>query len=104
MRSSLPISSAKRSGRLRASRFPSQPSGLAVTEDTAPAPAGESMARASGFRLIDYILPPDTAWTAILFAVTALLVIALSFANRVGTVWLNTLMLQRLQLRLSRPA
>lgn len=64
------------------------------------APEGTPADRARSFRLIDYVLPQDTAWTAVLFAVTALIVIALSFANRVGTVWINTLMLQKLQLRL----
>ncbi len=57
-------------------------------------------ATAEGFYFIDYILPAETTWTAILFAVTAFIVIGLSFANRVGTVWINTLMLQKLQLRL----
>jgi ABC-type multidrug transport system fused ATPase/permease subunit len=60
--------------------------------------AGAKGAPGSGF--LDYVLPQDTTWTAILFAVTAMIVIALSFANRVGTVWINTLMLQKLQLRL----
>ena len=81
------------------------PASAAGVVTTAPAPgttASTSAAPKSGkaFRLVDYILPPDTTWTAILFAVTALLVIGLSFANRVGTVWINTLMLQKLQLRL----
>jgi ATP-binding cassette subfamily B protein len=53
-----------------------------------------------GFRIIDLILPNNTAWTAVLFAITAILTIGLAFSNRVGTVWINTLMLRGLQLRL----
>jgi ABC-type multidrug transport system fused ATPase/permease subunit len=52
------------------------------------------------FSFLDYVLPNDTKWTAVLFAITALIAIALAFGNRVGMVWLNTLMLQRLQSRL----
>jgi ABC-type multidrug transport system fused ATPase/permease subunit len=62
---------------------------------------GEAAARgAGGFGIVDALLPHDVGWTAILFAVTALIAIAFAFANRVGTVWINTLMLQRMQLRL----
>ena len=73
----------------------------AVVTPPAPATAAPAPERSGkGFRLVDLVLPPDTTWTAVLFAITALLAIGLAFANRVGTVWINTLMLQRLQLRL----
>ncbi len=79
----------------------SQPPAAASSgAEPSAASATGAQTSAKGFRLVDYVLPPDTKWTAILFALTALLVIALSFANRVGTVWINTLMLQKLQLRL----
>jgi len=68
-----------------------------ATEIAAAAPR-EPSAKSVGW--IDYLLPDNTRLTAILFAVSALVAIALSFANRVGTVWINTLMLQKLQLRL----
>ena len=54
----------------------------------------------AGFDLLSGILPTDPAWTAILFALTGLLTIGLGFTNRVGTVWLNTRMLRRLQQQL----
>ena len=69
----------------------------------APAPAangGKSKKSEGGFSFIDAILPDAIGATAILFAFTAILGIALGYLNRVGTVWVNTLMLQRLQLRL----
>ena len=53
-----------------------------------------------GFAFIDAILPDAIGTTALLFAFTAIFGIALGYTNRVGTVWVNTLMLQRLQLRL----
>ncbi len=49
---------------------------------------------------IDAILPDSIGGTAILFAITAILSIALGYSNRVGTVWINTLMIRGLQLRL----
>ena len=69
---------------------------------TAIVPAGlpESKAEAGNFGFIDAILPDNIGATAILFAVTALLAIGLGFGNRVGTVWINTLMQRGLQLRL----
>lgn len=63
--------------------------------DTAPAAEAKG-----GFDLMSSLLPSDTAWTAILFAVTGLLTIALGFSNRVGTVWLNARMVQHLQQKL----
>ncbi len=66
----------------------------------APAKAAPPSGGGDGFGFLDTVLPNNTKWTAVLFAITALVAIALAFANRVGTVWLNTLMLQRLQLRL----
>lgn len=71
--------------------------------DAGPAPSAESpppVEPGEKFSFLNTLLPNDYRVTAVLFAVTALLVIALGFANRVGTVWLNTQMLQRLQLRL----
>jgi ATP-binding cassette, subfamily B, bacterial len=81
---------------------------LPVDEEgrVAPSPSAETPAAApqepsaKGVGWINYLLPDNTRLTAILFAVSALVAIALSFANRVGTVWINTLMLQKLQLRL----
>ena len=85
---------------------------IGQAQQAVPAPADSAGERAptasppasargdDGFGIVDAILPDHTGWTAILFAVTALFVIAFSFANRVCTVWINTLMLQRLQLRL----
>ena len=76
----------------------------AATQPTTSAAGPQSGKTSSGkestsFRVIDAILPNNTKWTAVLFAVTSLLGIALAFSNRVGMVWINTLMLQRLQLR-----
>jgi ABC-type multidrug transport system fused ATPase/permease subunit len=68
-----------------------------------PSPAAAATGREKsegGFSVIDAILPDAVGATAILFAVTAILGIALGYLNRVGTVWINTLMMQRLQLRL----
>jgi ABC-type multidrug transport system fused ATPase/permease subunit len=72
----------------------------ATTEEAVPALEKADASANGPVGFLDYVLPSDTRWTAVLFAVTAILVIALSFANRVGTVWINTLMLQKLQLRL----
>lgn len=69
----------------------------AVPPAESPADAG---GKEAGFSLLDYVLPESASWTAVLFAITAVIGIALAFGNRVGTVWLNTLMLRRLQLRL----
>ncbi|MER9470404.1 ABC transporter ATP-binding protein/permease [Mesorhizobium sp. M0482] len=52
------------------------------------------------FDFVGFILPRDAASTAILFAATAILLIVTGFANRVGTAWFNTMMLQRMQLKL----
>jgi ABC-type multidrug transport system fused ATPase/permease subunit len=62
--------------------------------------AGSTESLQGGFGFVDAIMPDDVATTAILFAITAIASILLAYANRVGTVWINTLMLQRLQLRL----
>ncbi len=71
------------------------------TQQTSAAPSAKSQAKSGGgFHFMDYLLPNDTRLTAALFALTALIVIALAFANRVGTVWINTLMLRGLQIRL----
>ena len=71
----------------------------------APAPASAAASKTAkkpegGFGFIDAILPDAIGATAILFALTAILGIALGYANRVGTVWINTLMLEGMQLRL----
>jgi len=73
--------------------------------DAAPAPppaasSGKSKKSEGGFSFVDAILPDAIGTTAIFFAITSILGIALGYLNRVGTVWVNTLMLQRLQLRL----
>ncbi len=72
----------------------------AVAPAPAPAAAGKSKKSEGGLSFIDAILPDAIGATALLFALTAILGIALGYANRVGTIWVNTLMLQRLQLRL----
>lgn len=61
---------------------------------------GVAASARSGFDLLARLLPADAAWSAILFAVTAVLLIGLGFANRVSAVWLNSSMVKRLQLRL----
>ena len=71
-----------------------------ITNFIAQVQRGGTKKASEGFSLIDAILPNDIGATAILFAITALLLIGLGFANRVGTVWINTLMLRGLQLRL----
>lgn len=81
------------------------PATAATADSATPAPAAASEATAKrkssdGFGFIDAILPDAIGATAILFAFTAIVGIALGYANRVGTVWVNTLMLQNLQLRL----
>jgi ABC-type multidrug transport system fused ATPase/permease subunit len=73
----------------------------AASEALAPAESpADTKSSAGGFSLLNYVLPESASWTAVLFAITAVIGIALAFGNRVGTVWLNTLMLRRLQLRL----
>ena len=69
----------------------------AAADAAAPGAAKKSE---GGFGFIDAILPGAIGATAILFGFTAILGIALGYLNRIGTVWVNTLMLQRLQLRL----
>ncbi len=76
-------------------RRPTPPAGDAA----APAPATAAASKTAkkpegGFGFIDAILPDAIGATAILFALTAILGIALGYANRVGTVWINTLMLR----------
>ncbi len=71
-----------------------------IAEFIGQAQGGGGSSRGGGTGFIANLLPDSTEWTAILFALTGILAIGLAFANRVGTVWLNTRMLQRLQLRL----
>jgi ATP-binding cassette subfamily B protein len=81
-----------------------QPTQAATAASEATPTSGDESAAApkgsKGFGIIGFILPSSTAWTAVLFAVTAIVAIGLAFSNRVGTVWINTLMLRGLQLRL----
>ncbi|HEX4297420.1 MAG TPA: ABC transporter ATP-binding protein [Devosia sp.] len=71
-----------------------------ITNFTGMLQGGPAHGPTSGFNLVALLLPADVGWTAILFAVTAILLIGFGFANRVGSTWYNTLMQQRLQLRL----
>lgn len=61
---------------------------------------GAAPGQSGGFNLLAALLPADAPWTAILFAITAVVLIGLGFANRVAGVWLSSTMVKRLQLRL----
>jgi ABC-type multidrug transport system fused ATPase/permease subunit len=64
------------------------------------AQSGPTAVVRSGFDLLGRLLPSDAAWSAVLFAITAVTLIVLGFSNRVAAVWLNSTMVKRLQLRL----
>jgi ABC-type multidrug transport system fused ATPase/permease subunit len=58
-------------------------------------------AKSSGpLDLISLLLPADAAWSALLFAITAVILIGLSYGNRVAAVWISATMSKKLQLRL----
>ena len=92
------IGSAGAGGGAAAEAPATQPD-AAESGEAGAAATGKAAGDGGGFSFIEAIVPDDIVPSAILLAVTGVLVIALAFGNRVGTVWLNTLMLRKLQLR-----